>query len=140
MFEILDGPFFFATYSMGFLAMRLLYTSKVSYAWLDLSLCVCIIQNSNYGVSLVLQILIHFKEQGLSTELYFKNKEMGETFSTIPTELLRMNFCLLFSISRQQTSILNSWLTLVLGIKEEKKKESADEAVFPCVLLFYLFS
>ncbi|WZZ67267.1 hypothetical protein YC2023_078637 [Brassica napus] len=66
-------------------------------------------------------------EQGLSAELYFKNKEMGETFSIIPTSAIT-----------QQTSILNSWLTLVLGTKEEKKKESADEAVFSmCPILLY---
>ncbi|XXG40343.1 hypothetical protein AAC387_Pa01g1082 [Persea americana] len=31
------------------------------------------------------QIIMHFKEQGLNTELYYKNREMGETFSIVPT-------------------------------------------------------
>lgn len=31
------------------------------------------------------QIITQFKEQGLNTELYYKNKEMGETFSIVPT-------------------------------------------------------
>ncbi|KAG7587305.1 Small GTP-binding protein domain [Arabidopsis thaliana x Arabidopsis arenosa] len=30
-------------------------------------------------------IITQFKEQGLNTELYYKNKEMGETFSLVPT-------------------------------------------------------
>ncbi|XXG40433.1 hypothetical protein AAC387_Pa01g1152 [Persea americana] len=31
------------------------------------------------------QIITQFKEQGLNTELYYKNREMGETFSIVPT-------------------------------------------------------
>ncbi|KAK2977459.1 hypothetical protein RJ640_031018 [Escallonia rubra] len=31
------------------------------------------------------QVITQFKEQGLNTELYYKNKEMGETFSIVPT-------------------------------------------------------
>ncbi|XP_002889098.2 eukaryotic translation initiation factor 5B isoform X2 [Arabidopsis lyrata subsp. lyrata] len=31
------------------------------------------------------RIITQFKEQGLNTELYYKNKEMGETFSIVPT-------------------------------------------------------
>eukprot|EP00268_Persea_americana_P008563 TRINITY_DN1331_c1_g1_i1.p1 TRINITY_DN1331_c1_g1~~TRINITY_DN1331_c1_g1_i1.p1 ORF type:complete len:1407 (-),score=469.48 TRINITY_DN1331_c1_g1_i1:556-4776(-) len=31
------------------------------------------------------QIVTQFKEQGLNTELYYKNREMGETFSIVPT-------------------------------------------------------
>ncbi|CAJ2629875.1 unnamed protein product [Trifolium pratense] len=34
------------------------------------------------------QIVTQFKEQGLNTELYYKNKEMGETFSIVPTSAL----------------------------------------------------
>ncbi|OMO52013.1 hypothetical protein CCACVL1_29432 [Corchorus capsularis] len=30
-------------------------------------------------------IITQFKEQGLNTELYYKNKEMGETYSIVPT-------------------------------------------------------
>ncbi|KAK8488856.1 hypothetical protein V6N11_071056 [Hibiscus sabdariffa] len=30
-------------------------------------------------------VITQFKEQGLNTELYYKNKEMGETFSIVPT-------------------------------------------------------
>jgi len=30
-------------------------------------------------------IITQFKEQGLNTEIYYKNKEMGETFSIVPT-------------------------------------------------------
>ncbi|KAG7025029.1 SPAC56F8.03, partial [Cucurbita argyrosperma subsp. argyrosperma] len=33
----------------------------------------------------LIQIITQFKEQGLNTELYYKNKEMGETFSIVPT-------------------------------------------------------
>lgn len=35
------------------------------------------------------QIITQFKEQGLNTELYYKNKEMGETYSIIPTSAIR---------------------------------------------------
>ncbi|CAI9093461.1 OLC1v1028963C1 [Oldenlandia corymbosa var. corymbosa] len=31
------------------------------------------------------EIITQFKEQGINTELYYKNKEMGETFSMVPT-------------------------------------------------------
>ncbi|KAH1139621.1 hypothetical protein AAZX31_10G213600 [Glycine max] len=34
------------------------------------------------------QIITEFKEQGLNTELYYKNKEMGETFSIVPTSAI----------------------------------------------------
>jgi hypothetical protein len=37
------------------------------------------------------QIVTQFKEQGLNTELYYKNKEMGETFSIVPTSAIRDN-------------------------------------------------
>jgi hypothetical protein len=37
------------------------------------------------------QIITQFKEQGLHTELYYKNKEMGETFSIVPTSAIRYN-------------------------------------------------
>ncbi|KAL5843771.1 hypothetical protein ACOSQ4_009729 [Xanthoceras sorbifolium] len=33
----------------------------------------------------LIQIITQFKEQGFNTELYYKNKEMGETFSIVPT-------------------------------------------------------
>ncbi|CDY20385.1 BnaC02g24310D [Brassica napus] len=33
-------------------------------------------------------IITQFKEQGLNTELYYKNKEMGETFSIVPTSAI----------------------------------------------------
>ncbi|XVF43788.1 hypothetical protein PTKIN_Ptkin02bG0068500 [Pterospermum kingtungense] len=33
----------------------------------------------------VTHVTTQFKEQGLNTELYYKNKEMGETFSIVPT-------------------------------------------------------
>ncbi|MFQ6648892.1 hypothetical protein Gotur_021730, partial [Gossypium turneri] len=33
----------------------------------------------------VTHVITQFKEQGLNTELYYKNKEMGETFSIVPT-------------------------------------------------------
>ncbi|XP_045812596.1 eukaryotic translation initiation factor 5B-like [Trifolium pratense] len=36
----------------------------------------------------VTQIITQFKEQGLNTELYYKNKEMGETFSIVPTSAI----------------------------------------------------
>lgn len=35
------------------------------------------------------QVITQFKEQGLNTELYYKNKEMGETFSIVPTSAIR---------------------------------------------------
>ncbi|RDY13856.1 hypothetical protein CR513_01163, partial [Mucuna pruriens] len=35
------------------------------------------------------QIITQFKEQGLNIELYYKNKEMGETFSIVPTSAIR---------------------------------------------------
>lgn len=34
------------------------------------------------------QIVTQFKEQGLNTELYYKNREMGETFSIVPTSAI----------------------------------------------------
>ncbi|KAG8388197.1 hypothetical protein BUALT_Bualt02G0100700 [Buddleja alternifolia] len=34
------------------------------------------------------QVVTQFKEQGLNTELYYKNKEMGETFSIVPTSAI----------------------------------------------------
>ncbi|KAH7568046.1 hypothetical protein JRO89_XS07G0222900 [Xanthoceras sorbifolium] len=33
----------------------------------------------------LIQIITQFKEQGFNTELYYKNKEMGEIFSIVPT-------------------------------------------------------
>ncbi|OWM85049.1 eukaryotic translation initiation factor 5B-like [Punica granatum] len=36
----------------------------------------------------LIQIITQFKEQGLNTELYYKNKEMGETFSIVPTSAI----------------------------------------------------
>ncbi|XP_058112112.1 eukaryotic translation initiation factor 5B-like [Magnolia sinica] len=33
----------------------------------------------------VTEVITQLKEQGLNTELYYKNKEMGETFSIVPT-------------------------------------------------------
>ncbi|XP_052297451.1 eukaryotic translation initiation factor 5B-like [Citrus sinensis] len=33
-------------------------------------------------------IITQFKEQGLNTELYYKNKEMGKTFSIVPTSAI----------------------------------------------------
>ncbi|GJW24731.1 eukaryotic translation initiation factor 5B-like protein [Tanacetum coccineum] len=37
----------------------------------------------------VTQIITQFKEQGLNTELYNKNKDMGETYSIVPTSAIR---------------------------------------------------
>ncbi|KAI3947739.1 hypothetical protein MKX01_034404, partial [Papaver californicum] len=34
------------------------------------------------------KIITQFKEQGLNTELYYKNKEMGETFNIVPTSAI----------------------------------------------------
>ncbi|KAJ6852308.1 eukaryotic translation initiation factor 5B-like [Iris pallida] len=34
------------------------------------------------------QIITEFKEQGLNTALYYKNKEMGETFNIVPTSAI----------------------------------------------------
>ncbi|KAL2519865.1 eukaryotic translation initiation factor 2 (eIF-2) family protein [Forsythia ovata] len=34
------------------------------------------------------QVVTQFKEQGINTELYYKNKEMGETFSIVPTSAI----------------------------------------------------
>ncbi|GJU16405.1 eukaryotic translation initiation factor 5B-like protein [Tanacetum coccineum] len=36
----------------------------------------------------VTQIITQFKEQGLNTELYNKNKDMGETYSSVPTSAI----------------------------------------------------
>ncbi|KAK4793218.1 hypothetical protein SAY86_023653 [Trapa natans] len=36
----------------------------------------------------LIQIVTQFKEQGLNTELYYKNKEMGETFNIVPTSAI----------------------------------------------------
>ncbi|KMT05239.1 hypothetical protein BVRB_7g173810 [Beta vulgaris subsp. vulgaris] len=36
----------------------------------------------------LIQIITQFKEQGLNTELYYKNKEMGETFNIVPTSAI----------------------------------------------------
>jgi len=64
---------------------------------------------------MVFQIITQFKEQGLNTEIYYKNKEMGETFSIVPTsakryDSCRMNLCLLFVIYNvsDKSLILNS--------------------------------
>jgi len=35
------------------------------------------------------QVITQFKEQGLNTELYYKNKDMGETFNIVPTSAIR---------------------------------------------------
>ena len=45
----------------------------------------CLICASIECIILGQQIITQFKEQGLNTELYYKNKEMGETFSIVPT-------------------------------------------------------
>ena len=37
----------------------------------------------------LVQIITQFKEQGLNTKLYYKNKEMGETYSIVPTNAIR---------------------------------------------------
>lgn len=37
-----------------------------------------------------LKVITQFKEQGLNTELYYKNKEMGETFSIVPTSAITL--------------------------------------------------
>ncbi|KAL1543141.1 photosystem II [Salvia divinorum] len=34
------------------------------------------------------QVITQFKEQGLNTELYYKNKEMGETYNIVPTSAI----------------------------------------------------
>lgn len=34
------------------------------------------------------KVITEFKEQGLNTELYYKNKEMGETYSIVPTSAI----------------------------------------------------
>lgn len=36
-----------------------------------------------------LQVITQFKEQGLNTELYYKNKDMGETYNIVPTSAIR---------------------------------------------------
>ncbi|KAL1343421.1 hypothetical protein HN51_029807 [Arachis hypogaea] len=36
----------------------------------------------------LVQIITQLKEQGLNTELYYKNKEMGETFNIVPTSAI----------------------------------------------------
>ncbi|CAH2036658.1 unnamed protein product [Thlaspi arvense] len=36
----------------------------------------------------VTAVITQFKEQGLNTELYYKNREMGETFSIVPTSAI----------------------------------------------------
>ncbi|KAF9601081.1 hypothetical protein IFM89_016054 [Coptis chinensis] len=36
----------------------------------------------------LIQIVTQFKEQGMNTELYYKNKEMGETSSIVPTSAI----------------------------------------------------
>ncbi|KAG2319615.1 hypothetical protein Bca4012_054139 [Brassica carinata] len=34
------------------------------------------------------QVITQFKEQGLNTEIYYKNKEMGDTYSIVPTSAI----------------------------------------------------
>ncbi|KAE8023650.1 hypothetical protein FH972_009322 [Carpinus fangiana] len=49
---------------------------------------------SNEGVTLSSEIITQFKEQGLNTEVYYTIKEMGETFSIVPTTFgLLMCYC-----------------------------------------------
>lgn len=45
--------------------------------------------------------MTQFKEQGLNTELYYKNKEMGETFNIVPTSAIRYLFVLKNSALKQ---------------------------------------
>jgi len=83
-------------------------------------LCTCC---SNYVVSLVFQIINEFQEQGLNTELYYKNKDMGDTFSIVPTSAIRYES--LFTVcniqrNRQVIHPKRNWVTLVLDITVEK--------------------
>nr|VDD56469.1 unnamed protein product [Brassica oleracea] len=36
----------------------------------------------------ITHVITQFKEQGLNTEIYYKNKEMGDTFSIVPTSAI----------------------------------------------------
>ncbi|KAB5531727.1 hypothetical protein DKX38_018397 [Salix brachista] len=36
----------------------------------------------------LIEVITQFKEQGLNTELYYKNKDMGETFNIVPTSAI----------------------------------------------------
>ncbi|KAJ6418686.1 hypothetical protein OIU84_001955 [Salix udensis] len=36
----------------------------------------------------LMEVITQFKEQGLNTELYYKNKDMGETFNIVPTSAI----------------------------------------------------
>ncbi|KAG7590391.1 Transcription factor GTP-binding domain [Arabidopsis suecica] len=81
------------------------------------------------------EIITQFKEQGLNTELYYKNKEMlGETFSIVPASAkrYRMNLCLLFVIYSvtDKLFILNSWATLVLDILSGKGSQISSGCWF----------
>ena len=62
------------------------------------------------------QIVTQFKEQGLNTELYYKNKEMGETFSIVPTSAIRHKPVDLLGSSAAKRLVLLFWyIFLVCG-------------------------
>lgn len=58
-------------------------------AWVN---TLCSFYSKYYGFTLVFQIITQFKEQGLNTELYYKNKEMGETYSIVPTSAITYEY------------------------------------------------
>jgi translation initiation factor IF-2 len=51
------------------------------YAWHIIKTCACVAH----------QIVTQFKMQGVNTALYYKNKEMEDTFNIVPTSALRFN-------------------------------------------------
>ena len=61
-----------------------------------ISYLIILVNSSNL---FVFQIVTQFKEQGLNTELYHKNREMGETFSIVPTSAITYDFQTVGTIS-----------------------------------------
>lgn len=63
---------------------------------------------SYFCYCLVWQIVTQLKEQGMNTELYYKNKDRGETFNIVPTSAIRYALESISSISRLLATLFNA--------------------------------
>lgn len=66
----------------------------------------------NCIVSLVLQVITQFKEQGINTEIYYKNKEMGDTFSIVPTSAIRYEIFYSSTLRLMRSTVQTNGLVL----------------------------
>lgn len=68
---------------------RVTHVKCISTSCSSNTLFYLVLLNVNYVcVFFICKVITQFKEQGLNTELYYKNKEMGETFSIVPTSAI----------------------------------------------------